>query len=219
MSANLNRPPIGVGPDILPDFVTEVKPRGEGDYSEYRDALILVKGRLKGGEEGYFRLKENYPADALGCNDFFMPIIGLRGRHAASILTRQGIFEILSNELEFGSMGSLSIFDVGRAEIKEYLSPQWEMHGLGLEPVVLANGKVLWRKDERCLNIETNGLFVALDPKECKAIETEEASDHEKKQIIKLFGKKQDTETLEYTLFSRIKGTRRFIGVYHVACT
>jgi hypothetical protein len=219
MSANLKRPPIGDGPDILPDFVTEVKPSGKDMDLEYRDVLILVRGRLKGGEEGYFRLKESYPADALNCNDFFMPVIGLRGRNGATILTRQGIFEILSDELEFGSVGSLSVFDIGRAERKSYLSPAWEMHGLALEPVILSNGKVLWHKGERCLNIKTNGAFVALDPKECKGVETQEANDNEKGQIMKLFGIGQEAENLEHTLFSRIKSTKKFIGIYYVACT
>lgn len=136
---------------------------------EYGHLAVRVRGRLNGGAARSYRLKIGYPTDALGCNDFKVPALGARKGGGGVILTRQGVLEILSSDIEIGDRSSLIVIDLDRGRNAAHLSPGWEQYSWGADPVVTQDGRVFWRKNGGgiCLDLEMGERFRRVAEENC----------------------------------------------------
>lgn len=191
-----------------------------------RTAIVSVEGRLNGGPRQPYRVRFDYPEEGMYCEDFVVAALGA-SRDGGALLTRQGVLEIESAEIEIGSRSNLALIDLDGGSMSIRLAPRWQFGLWDGQAFVSPDRKVFWRSGEACLDLETHARFQRVDDGHCGAgqlsrfsSEMTQASKQDVKRVteLRVFSDTETIERLEFDLW-RIEGVPFLIYVYGVACT
>lgn len=190
------------------------------DDLDYAPVLIRVIGRLEGGPVQTYFLRLTYPNDLLNCNDFQAALIGRRSDARGMLLTRQGRFEETSSVIRWGDTENSFIISDDGKQVIPIVAPDWETSVWKMEPVIKPDGRVFWRKENLCLDINTGGLFKRKAAKECDAVNPVAISDAEIAPFSQLAPAaiREGAEASQFNSF-RLPGTRWLIFLWRIACT
>ena len=180
----------------------------------------MVQGRLNDGPVKEYRFGFPYPADQLGCKDSNIAMAGVSAKTKGTIYTDKGRLQIVSNNLSFGNRSSVSVIDMETLVRKNHLTPGWESHTWDGEPVVKADGRMLWRVRGSCLDLESHEMFRLLPKQQCRGrgLHYAEQADIDRFRETKIFADNYEKRRLKYDLW-HLEGSPYFVYIWGVACT
>lgn len=200
-----------------PAVEEDLRPSG----NDYGEVVVRVRGRLDGGKARAYRLKLGYPTDSLGCNDFIVAALSSRPEGGGTILTRQGVLEILSTDIEIGDRHHFALIDPDSGRKSVRLAPRWETTEPWMTRFVKPDGRVFWRTPNGlCLDIDADGPFRRVADIQCSGDRLTEASSEDIERVRKtgIFRDSYVIERLKHDLW-RLEGAAFLIYIWGVACT
>ncbi len=183
--------------------------------------FVRVRGRLDGGEPKFFRLKLTENRGAIKCQEFLVASLASREDGGGIVLTRQGVLEILSSEIQIGDRSHLKLIDPAKRTISPRLSSTWERHPWKASPVVHRDGQVYWRTPrEMCLDLDNPRGFRDVASENCAGPEMTRASPDEIERVrdLRILEDTPANERLKYDLW-RLEGAPFLIYVWGIVCT
>jgi hypothetical protein len=186
----------------------------------YGTAFIIVHGRLNKGSVRKYRVGLPYPGDQLNCNDSSVAVAGVSGETGGTVFTDKGRLQIIDDALSFGSHSTLRLIHKKTMARTNHISPGWEKNSWKATPIIRADGRVLWRVRDYCLDLESQETFTRLPEQECsggKLLSAEQA-DIDKIFDSQVFESRYANERLKTDLW-RLEGSPFLVYVWGVACT